>query len=216
MERFSALPRFQKWLLLGSLVGLGLAQIAQPYPSIAPLHHVPTLLFLLAAPFLFQRWPVSNAALACIIGFLALHTIGGRYTYTNTPYDVWFEALTGDTLSAIFDWERNHYDRLVHFSFGLLMVLPISELFSRYAAVTRRLALYIAVEFVMGVSAIYEVLEWGLSIILAPDNVEAYNGQQGDFWDAQKDMGLAFFGALVAAAFISIRSRISQGDDAKG
>ncbi|MEP3051524.1 MAG: DUF2238 domain-containing protein [Erythrobacter sp.] len=206
MAYWSELPKFQRWLILFGFVGLGIAQVAQPFPEVALFHHTPTLLFLLAAPLLLSRWPISNAALVCIFVFLALHTLGGRYTYTNTPYDQWFEALFGESLSSIFGWQRNHYDRLAHFSFGLLFVTPVVDILSRYATVSRRLALYIAVEFVMGVSAIYEVVEWGLSIILAPNNVEAYNGQQGDFWDAQKDMALAFTGALVAMVIIAFRT----------
>lgn len=140
------------------------------------------------------------------MAFLVLHTIGGRYTYTNMPYDAWFYAAFGETLSSVFGWERNHYDRLVHFSFGLLFVAPVAEGLIKYASVSKRLALYLAIEFVMGVSAIYEVVEWGLSVVLSPDNVEAYNGQQGDFWDAQKDMGLAFLGSLVAACTIGLKT----------
>ena len=200
------IPRVQKWLIAAALIALAFAQIAQPYPGIAPLHHLPTLAILLAAPFLLTRWKLSNAAVLCIVAFLALHTIGGRYTYTNTPYDAWFDTLTGQSLNELMGWSRNHYDRLVHFSFGLLSILPAIEILERYAKVSRRLALYIAVEFVMGISAIYEIFEWGLSVMLSPENVEAYNGQQGDFWDAQKDMALAFCGALIAS-FIAIVRR---------
>ena len=35
-----------------------------------------------------------------------------------------------------------------------------------------------------------------ISIFLSPEDVEAYNGQQGDYWDAQKDMAFAFLGAV--------------------
>lgn len=210
MAYWSHLPSFQRWLLLLGIFGLGLAQIAQPYPEVAVLHHAPTLLFLLAAPTILRRWPVSNGALLCIAVFLALHTLGGRYTYTNMPYDPWFEAAFGEGLNAMLGWERNNYDRLVHFSFGLLWVVPAAEVLLKYASVSRRLALYLAVEFVMGISAIYELVEWGLSVVLAPDDVEAYNGQQGDFWDAQKDMALAFAGALLAALIVAAKAKMTD------
>lgn len=141
-------------MLVVALAGLLLAQIGQPYPQVAVLHHVPTLGFLLAVPLVFQRWEISNRSLLCLLAFLALHTIGGRYTYTNTPYDAWFEAIFGQGLSAVMGWERNHYDRLVHFAFGLLMVLPVADLLRRNAAVSRRLALYIGVEFVLAIRAV--------------------------------------------------------------
>ncbi len=199
------LPKAQQvWLLICAFC-VALAHINQPFPDVAPLHHIPTVLLLIAAPFLLKKWPLSNGALACIVLFFLLHTLGGRYTYTNTPYDAWAQALIGSDLSSIFGWTRNHYDRLVHFSFGFLSVYPALQILRRYAAVSRTLGIYVAVEFVMGISAIYEVIEWLLSLLLAGDAVEAYNGQQGDPWDAQKDMALAFLGAMMMSALVIIR-----------
>lgn len=203
-EIWAAVPSKQKALLALSLVAVGLSLINQPYPAVAPLHHIPTLLLLFSAPALLRRWPMSNGALACVVAFFLLHTLGGRYTYTETPYDLWSDYLFGSTVSEIFGWQRNHYDRLVHFSFGLLFVYPVREILLRYAKVSSGLAIYIALEFVMGISAIYEIFEWLLSLILAGDAVESYNGQQGDVWDAQKDMALAFLGAVVMTIMLLI------------
>ena len=210
MGAWHALPATQRWMIGLGLVGLALMQIGQPYPEVAVLHHTPTLIALLAAPFLLRRFPLSTAAFACLMAFLVLHTIGGRYTYTATPYDVWVEALAGTSLNDLMGWERNNYDRLVHFSFGLLFTLPLVELLREHAEVARKLSLYFAVEFVVAISGIYEIVEWTLSILLAPDNVEAYNGQQGDYWDAQKDMALALLGSLVAAAAITLKPRLGE------
>ncbi|MEM1133082.1 MAG: DUF2238 domain-containing protein [Pseudomonadota bacterium] len=184
-----------------------LANINQPFPQVAPLHHIPTVLLLLAAPFLLKRWPLTDGALACIVMFFLLHTLGGRYTYTSTPYNDWTEALFGFELNSVMEWERNHYDRLVHFCFGLFSVYPAQQLLRRYAGVSRALGIYVAIEFVMGISAIYEIIEWLLSLILAGDDLESYNGQQGDIWDAQKDMALAFLGSLTASFVFIIMSR---------
>ncbi len=192
------------WVL--GFVGLGLAQIGQPYPQVAVLHHMPTLLFLLAFPWLSKRLDLSDTSWMCLFAFLAIHTVGGRYTYTNTPYDTWFEAVLGAGLNPLMGWERNHYDRFAHLAFGALMVAPIAELFRRKAGISFKLSLYLGIEFVLALSALYEVFEWGLSIILAPANVEAYNGQQGDMWDAQKDMALAFAGSVSAALYLLVRN----------
>jgi putative membrane protein len=43
-----------------------------------------------------------------------------------------------------------------------------------------------------------------LSIVLSPEDAESYNGQQGDYWDAQKDMALAFVGSLCMLFIICI------------
>ena len=197
------------------VVGLGfllvLAQVRQPYPQVAPLHHLPTLALLLASPFLLRRWPLSNAAVACVAVFFALHTIGGRYTYTEVPYDAVGEALVGTSLTELFGWSRNHYDRLVHLAYGLLAVLPVSEALRRHGRIAARTALYIAVESVLVVSLLYEVFEWLLTLTMRGEVADAYNGQQGDIWDAQKDMALAAVGALSAALVLRMWR---VGDDA--
>ena len=203
----NSLPRAQRIMLALLFLLLVLVQIRQPFPEVAPLHHVPTLLLLLAAPFALRRWPVSNAAVGCAVLFFALHTIGGRYTYTNVPYDALAEALTGHTISEIFGFTRNHYDRLVHLCYGFLAVLPVGEALQRHGGVSRRISLYVAVESVLAVSLLYELFEWLLALTMAGPAAEAYNGQQGDMWDAQKDMALALLGALISAAVLRLRRR---------
>lgn len=211
-----ALPPRQRLMLAGLAALLALAQLDQPYPDTAPLHHLPTLALLLAAPFLLERRPLSDAALGCILLFLALHTVGGRYTYTNVPYDAWASALSGQTLSEALGWSRNHYDRLVHFAYGALAVLPVREALRRHAGLPRGTALYIAVESVLAVSALYEVFEWALTLTMEGSVATAYNGQQGDLWDAQKDMALAALGALLAAAALRMRRRANDEGDGGG
>lgn len=202
-----ALPARQRLMLAGLAVLLAVAQVKQPYPQTAPLHHLPTVALLLASPFLLRRRPLSDAAFACIILFLALHTVGGRWTYTNVPYDAVAEAITGHGISETFGFARNHYDRLVHFAYGALAVLPVREALERHLRVPRRTAVYIAVESVLAVSALYEIFEWLLTLTMAGAVADAYNGQQGDMWDAQKDMALAALGAFLAAAALKLRSR---------
>lgn len=195
-------------LMLGALaVALAVAQINQPYPGVAPLHHIPTLILLIAAPFLLRRLPMPNGAVACVLLFFALHTLGGRYTYTMVPYDEWAKNLFGTSVSEALGLKRNHYDRLVHFSYGLLAVAPTREFLIRHLRISNRLAIYVAIESVIAVSAVYELFEWFLSIVLAGPMAADYNGQQGDIWDAQKDMALASIGAIVSASIIRFRSR---------
>ena len=186
-------------LLLG--VAVAVANIRQPFPDIAPLQHVPTVILALAAPALLRRWPLSTRSVACIFVFLLLHTLGGRYTYSNVPYDDWARALTGHDITSTFGLARNQYDRLVHLSFGLLFVPPAGEAMRRYAGMGWRASLWTAFLFVGAASALYEIFEWLLTIILAPDMAAEYNGQQGDVWDSQKDMAMAIIGAVFAVAW---------------
>ena len=193
-------PPSQRWLLGLLLAGIAIAQIDQPFPALAPLQHVPTVMAVLAAPGLLRRWPLSIPSLACIVAFLALHTLAGRYIYSYVPYDAWSQAITGRCLSALLGLRRNDFDRLVHFAFGLLSIRPLRELLSRHAGLSARAPTYVAVEFVLAFSCLYEIFEWLLTVVLAGPDADAYNGQQGDMWDAQKDMAMATLGACAAAA----------------
>lgn len=188
--------------LLGLLLALLLvAQIDQPYPEIALLQHIPTMLLLVASPWLLRRWPLSTASVACIVAFLAFHTLGGRYAYSNVPYDDWARAMTGTTLSDAFGWNRNHYDRLVHFAFGALSVIPVAEIARRWGGLGPRGAAFAVLGWVLAISCLYEIFEWLLTIVAAGETADRYNGQQGDIWDAQKDMALATLGAIMVLPF---------------
>jgi putative membrane protein len=101
-------------------------------------------------------------------------------------------------MQTLFDFERNHYDRLVHFAFGLLLAYPIRELLLRKSGINRAWSFFIAVNCIVAFSAIYEVLEAIAAMIVSPELGAAYLGTQGDEWDAQKDTFLAFIGAVVA------------------
>jgi putative membrane protein len=175
-----------------------------PYPALAPLQNLPTLLIVFGLVLIARRTPLPTSAVACACMFLMLHALGGRYIYSNVPYDAWAQELglpQPDTLLAL---KRNSYDRLVHFSFGLLWVHPISAWLSRRWVISVRLSTYIAVEFVLAGSAVYEIFEWLLTILMAGPNADAYNGQQGDIWDAQKDMACAGTGAFVATTWLQL------------
>ena len=196
-----ARPETQRLLIGLLLASLLVAQIDQPYPDVALLQHLPTMLLLVASPALLRRWPLSTPALACIVVFVALHTLGGRYAYSNVPYDDWVRAMTGSTLSETFGWGRNHYDRLVHFAFGALSVVPVAEFARRWGGLGARGAALSALGWVLAISCLYEIFEWLLTIVAAGETADRYNGQQGDIWDAQKDMALATVGAILIVPF---------------
>lgn len=179
-------------------LALVLANIAQPYPDIAPLQHLPTVVLVLAAPFLLRRWPLSDGAVWATTVFMLIHTLAGRYTYSNVPYDAWSHFLTGHTISETFGLARNGFDRFVHLMFGVLAVPVYAEVAQRYTGASRRAALWNALLLVGLVSALYEIFEWLLTIVVAPEMAADYNGQQGDPWDAQKDMAMALIGAVLA------------------
>lgn len=145
-----------------------------------------------------RQFRFSNASLLLILLFLSLHTLGSHYTYSEVPYNQWWQALTGRSLNSLFGWERNHYDRLVHFSYGLLLAYPIREFFLRIVEVRGFWAYFLPLDFTLSTSALYELIEWGAAMMFGGDLGMQYLGTQGDIWDAHKDMGLAALGALLA------------------
>jgi putative membrane protein len=142
----------------------------------------------------YRRFRFSNRAYLQITSFMILHAIGGHYTYAEVPLGRWL----GEALGLA----RNHYDRLVHFSFGLLMLRPMRELGFRGDSHLGRFGkLYFSVAGVGLWSMAYEIIEWVVAATVDPDAGTAYLGTQGDEWDAQKDMAAAALGALIAALF---------------
>jgi putative membrane protein len=143
---------------------------------------------------------LSRISYTLIFLFLCLHSVGAHYTYSLVPYDAWFESLTGATLSSRTGWNRNHYDRLVHLAYGLLLAYPAREVFLRVADVRGFWGYFLPLDVVMATSMLYELIEWGAASYFGGDLGTAYLGTQGDPWDAQKDMALATLGGVIAMA----------------
>ena len=205
LRSWGALPASQLRMIVALAIAVALANIRQPYPDIAPLQHMPTVLLILAAPPLLRRWPLSDGSVGCILAFFLLHTLAGRYTYSNVPYDAWGRALLGVSIDRTFGLVRNDFDRLVHLSFGLLAIRPFAEAARRYGGMGPKAAVVSAFLFVGAASALYEIFEWLITIVLAPGMADQYNGQQGDVWDSQKDMAIALVGAFIVSLWMLVR-----------
>lgn len=164
------------------------------------LQHGPTLLALFLLAYLDLRWPFDRTGFLCALLILLLHVLGARYLYSFVPYDEWMNQWFGFTFAERFGWERNHYDRLVHFLYGVLLAIALVRWLPMYFLNRRRWSGLLAVDIVLSTSAVYELLEWLLAVSMAPDWAESFNGQQGDIFDAQKDMALAMLGAVIGIA----------------
>ncbi|KEY98967.1 hypothetical protein AI27_07950, partial [Sphingomonas sp. BHC-A] len=180
---WKAVPVAQRRMIIVAVAAIFAANVDQPYPELAPLQHGPTLLLALVAPWLLRRWPLSNGSAACILIFLLLHTLGGRYLYSYVPYDAWARAVSGHDVSGTLGLARNGYDRLVHFAFGALLTAPMAEAVRRHGNMRAGWSLAFAFIFVGFAGALYEIFEWLLSVVAAGRTADWYNGQQGDMWD---------------------------------
>ncbi len=164
------------------------------------LENVLTVIFATVLIASYRQLPLSRISYGLIFLFLCLHQIGAHYTYSKVPYDAWAVALTGGSLNELLGWDRNHFDRLTHFSYGLLLAYPIREVFLRVAEVRGFWGYFLPLDFTMSTSMLYELIEWGAAEVFGGELGMAYLGTQGDVWDAHKDMALASLGAVIAMA----------------
>ena len=155
--------------------------------------------------------PLSNASYVSIFVFFCLHTIGAHYTYSEVPYLEAWASLTGEPVPA--GGTRNHFDRIIHFLYGLMLTRPWREAF--YFAMTPRRDFWshlVVVSFSMATSLLYELFEWAAAVLWGGEAGMAFLGTQGDVWDAHKDMLLATIGSVLACVVMVLR-RIFTGRD---
>jgi putative membrane protein len=109
----------------------------------------------------------------------------------------------GFWMQDAFGFTRNHYDRIGHLAQGFVPAMIARELFLRHNVVKRGPWLFaIVVLCCLGISAIYELIEWWTAE-LSGSAADAFLGTQGDPWDTQKDMLMAGLGASVALLTLS-------------
>lgn len=187
--------------LLFSLLFAGLA--INPHDrSDWALENLLVLAFALTLGLSYRAFPLSRLSYTLIFLFLCLHEVGAHYTYSEVPYDAWMTAAFGVSLNELLGWERNNFDRVVHFLFGAFLVYPIRELYCRVANAKGFWGYFFPLELAMAASMLYELFEWGAATAFGGDLGVAYLGTQGDIWDAHKDMALASLGALVTLVLV--------------
>ena len=199
------LPHRQFLLLLTALLAIEFVVLA-----IAPhdrkdwmLENALVVLFVGAMVATYRKLTLSRISYFLIFVFLSLHLIGAHYTYSLVPYDEWFRAVTGSSLKELVGWERNNFDRVVHFSYGLLLAYPVREVFLRVARLRGFWGYLFPLDITMSTSMLYELIEWGAAAVFGGELGQAFLGTQGDEWDTQWDMFLALVGAVVSQGLFS-------------
>lgn len=155
------------------------------------------ILVLLGVPFVLyvhRKWPLSNLSYTLIFLFLTLHSIGAHYTYSEVPFGRWISDQMG--------WQRNHFDRMVHFLWGFLIGMPIFEILNRRVRGRRRAIVFFTLSVIVLVGVLYEFMEWAAALVVAPEAGTAFLGTQGDEWDAQKDLLLNLLGGVASLVFL--------------
>jgi len=151
--------------------------------------NIPAMLVVAALVWISRNYRFSNTSYVLMSVFIILHTIGGHYTFERVPFDL---------VTNTFGFERNHYDRLAHFSVGFY-AYPVAELLMRKRLVRSRWIVSLFPIFaIVTVAGVYEIIEWQYAISANPQAGVAVLGSQGDIWDAQKDILADTLGAIIA------------------
>jgi putative membrane protein len=138
---------------------------------------------------LYKKYKLTNSSYACILILLILHSIGAHYTYSFCPIGDWLKGYLG--------LKRNNFDRLVSFTFGLLISFPVMELLYRKLRIRYIQACVLSSVIVLSICALYELYEMYFSMILSPEQSVIFLGGQGDIWDSQNDMVMVLLGTLI-------------------
>ncbi|TDR41578.1 putative membrane protein [Tahibacter aquaticus] len=190
-------------LTLFAIVWVALA-IAPNYRQDWLLENV---LVLIAVPLLVAghgRLPFSNTAYTCLFVFLVLHEVGAHYTYSEVPLPSWMAGAVSDGTAAV---SRNHFDRIVHFLYGVLITPMAVQLLDARAPQRGMWRWLLPWLFVVSHATLFEIVEAAAAGVFGGDLGQAYVGMQGDVWDSQKDSALAAVGAALAVAFARWRTR---------
>lgn len=164
------------------------------------LENTLSFVFVVFLVITYKKHQFSDLSYLLICIYLCLHVYGSKHTYAENPLGSWLQ----DSLN----WSRNHYDRIVHFSFGFLLAYPMREMFLKWLKYPRWVAWLLPIEITLSISAFYELIEWAVADLFFKAQGAAYLGTQGDVWDAQKDILLAFCGAIIATTIVSSVKKI--------
>ena len=150
----------------------------------------------------YRKWRLSPSSHILIFVFFAIHVVGAHYTYSAVPIGEWLRPVLGT--------QRNHYDRIVHFLFGLLLVGPFRDQIGQAMRLRSRAAWFVSFLSITSLSTAYELMEWITASLVDPNNVAAFLAMQGDIFDSQKDMALAIVGASIGLTAAWIYGRITH------
>ena len=159
------------------------------------LEVLPALIGFAVLAATYRRFPLTPLAYALVLIHALILMVGGHYTYAEVPLFGWLrEAL---------HWQRNNYDKLGHLAQGFVPAILAREVLVRMVVINGRHWLnFFVVCFCLALSALYELVEWGVATA-SGDSAVAFLATQGDQWDTQSDMGWALLGALLALVWLS-------------
>jgi len=192
------------WTIPLALLGLYIVVFTlcaiEPYDrNVWWAENIPVFIVVGAIAWLSRLHRFSNTSYLLMSVFIILHTIGGHYTFERVPFS-W--------VSDLFDFERNHYDRLAHFSVGFYAYAIAEVLMTRRLVRTRWIVSLFPVFAIATVAGVYEIIEWQYAMSANPQAGVAVLGSQGDIWDAQKDILADTLGAILVISLFFYQHRV--------
>ncbi len=162
------------------------------------------LVMILLPVIVFSHWwhRLSDLSYLLIFIFVMLHCYGAFYAYTSNALGEWIKQR--------YDLWRNPYDRIVHFSFGLLIAYPAREILMNKYRVSNRLSWLLPIEIAFSLGTIFEMIEWGVAALTDSATGDTYVATQGDVWDAHKDIALAALGAALSMTTVYICKKLKR------
>lgn len=156
--------------------------------------------------WLDRHYDFNNLTYLSLTTFVILHLFGANMTYDNMTYFIWY--------SDWFGFDRNYYDQLIHFLFGLMVFVPFFEVFY-HQGISKKLSYLIAFLFITSVGAWYEILEWLTMVVFCQQTAQVCFEAltQGDIWDAQKDITYAIFGSILALILHSLWGKKTRKEE---
>ena len=202
--------RFDLTLLLVFVLIVGVSGFSPRSRVDWALENLLVLLLVGTLVAVSRRFRLSAMSITLVFAFLCVHELGAHYTYSLVPYDHWSSAWLGLSFDRAAGAHRNHYDRLVHLSYGLLLVYPVREVLWRLTPLRGFWLFFVTLNIMLSTSAVYELVEWVGGAFLGNDTAKAFVGAQNDPWDSQKDMTIAVAGAFVSLLLVSLRGRAQK------
>ena len=192
----SAIKRKEPQILLAVVAAALVVSRIGPYdPLTWFLEIVPILIIAPILVLTYRTFPLTPLLYRLLFVHALILILGGHYTYARVPLGYWFQDLL--------DLSRNHYDRLGHLAQGFIPAILVREILLRRSPLVRgKWLFFLTVSVCLAFSAFYEFTEWWAAVA-GGESAENFLGTQGDIWDTQWDMFLAFVGAITSQMILS-------------
>ncbi len=171
------------------------------------IENILVFIILIGLIFTYKKNPFSTVSYLCILAFAILHIYGAQYAYTQNPVGKW--------LQQSFHLLRNPYDRIVHFSFGFCLLIPIKEVLINQFETKRKYIHLLTVNVILSLATIFELIEWTVAEVTTKKTGETYVATQGDVWDAHKDIVMAVIGAIITILILKICTKKVGSENGK-